>query len=378
MGTCARSTLDGQLVPGVRLPPSFVHAHDTPPTLASLFSRHFAARGHRIAFGGDSTTMYLAHTVAGLRSRFKNTPLWRLKREVLKQDLPWLAASRENSWDALLRYPLASVLNWTRWGLTSGGAPDVVVLHAGIWCLHMHPWWTWKKEWRTPQRTSRGDLAPSQKLLLDPTCCGRERYRHRMELMVRQVRQVAPHALVVLKTANAMCEEAWLASTKRQEMALGEGVLFMSAYESALAERAGSEASANELAHVKSAARRRWMASRLASAAQDAERKVGLSEADYRSFFYRRAGVQAQREVVYEVAAAHERVRVLDAFAITAEAGCLDTFDGVHYSERTRARLGLELLDLALCELRNETLATAVRSAAASVDPSIKPHPIPP
>ena len=137
-----------------------MNAHDTPPTLASLFSRHFAARGHRIAFGGDSTTMYLAHTVAGLRSRFKNTPLWRLKRTVLKQDLPWLAASRENSWDALLRYPLASVLNWTRWGLTGGGAPDVVVLHAGIWCLHMHPWWTLKKEWRTPQRTSRGDLAP--------------------------------------------------------------------------------------------------------------------------------------------------------------------------------------------------------------------------
>eukprot|EP00966_Prymnesium_polylepis_P049468 1145160-Prymnesium_polylepis.1 len=88
----------------------------------------------------------------------------------------------------------------------------------------MHPWWTWRSEWRTPPGDP--ELAPSQRLLLDPTCCGRERYRKRLELMVRSVRQVAPRALIVLKTANAICEEIFLASKRKHAMALGQAISY--------------------------------------------------------------------------------------------------------------------------------------------------------
>jgi hypothetical protein len=69
--------------------------------------------------------MYLATAIAGLSASYKDTPLWRLKKQVLRKPLPWLVASRENSWDALIKYPEPHVFNWTRWGLAAGTQPDV-------------------------------------------------------------------------------------------------------------------------------------------------------------------------------------------------------------------------------------------------------------
>ena len=154
---------------------------------------------------------------------------------------------------------------------------------------------------------------------------------------------------------------------------------------------------------LKSATKRARMAQRINELADDAFRRVALSKADYRQFFYRRLGTQSQREVIFQVAAKHERVRVLDAFAITAQQGCLYSFDGVHYHEvrwppllpryalqflpsaaptvgwltsppppppytlwqNTRARIGLELLGLALCEFHNQSLAAAIAALQA-------------
>ena len=66
--------------------------------------------------------------------------------------------------------------------------------------------------------------------------------RERLELMVRSARRLAPRAMIVLKTGNAMCEEAFLASKRKQAMALGQGITYMSAFEGSLNE--GNEVAA--------------------------------------------------------------------------------------------------------------------------------------
>lgn len=264
-----------------------------PESLHGLFERHFGARGKALAIGGDSTAMYLATAIAGLSASYKDTPLWRLKQQVIRRPLPWLVASRENSWNALLNYPEGHVLNWTRWGLTAGRQPDVVLLHAGIWCLHMHPWWTWREEWRLPN---------SQRLLLDDSCCGRSRYRARLNLMVNAVRTYAPQALIVLKTTNALCEEMWLNSRKKAAMAMGQAMTLAMAFDAHTQGRSGGGRA------------QRTKADTFKQQASDAQLKTGLSFDDVYGFLYRRSGAERQRQVVHQVAAAHRGVRVLDSF----------------------------------------------------------------
>ena len=315
-----------------------------PASLHRLYSRHLGARGRTLAIGGDSTTMYLATAIAGLSASYKDTPLWRLKKQVLRKPLPWLVASRENSWDALIKYPEPHVFNWTRWGLAAGTQPDVFLLHAGIWCLHMHPWWTWREEWRLPS---------SQRLLLDDGCCGRARYRARLELAIGAARRQAPHALIVVKTTNALCEEMWLNSRKKAAMAMGRATSLAMAYDARHIGGAGGGGRATRLD-----------AATFESQARDAQTRIGIKFDDYYGFLYRRSGAELQRQIVYDVAAAYSGVQVLDAFDVTSRLGCTFSSDGVHYVQRVRSIIGLDLLDIILHGLFNESLQANAESAA--------------
>jgi hypothetical protein len=94
--------------------------------------------------------------------------------------------------------------------------------------------------------------------------------------------------------------------------------------------------------------------------ALDAEQKIGLGFDDFYGFLYRRSGAELQRRIVHEVAASHPNVRVLDAFETTARLGCTFSSDGVHYVQRVRSIIGLELLDIVLRELFNETVESVL------------------